>query len=216
MVIATGFTKDNIFTVQSQTVGVKSFQRKMVDNRKQCTKCGEVKNLSDFYFYKKEGRYESQCKACRLAYQKQRHQLIMNDPNLYHKRLLTQQKYRERNRYKIAEKARLERRKNGISPQRFVNKDLLLKLYADGLPIETIASKCKCSKYTVKLYAYRNGLRRGHKTAKICQTCKEYPCFVGQENIESDFAKNCKKYKRINYKLKNKKQNEQQREQTIE
>lgn len=188
----------------SRMVGAKSSQTKMSDNKK-CTKCGETKNLSDFYFDKQNGRYEARCKACRLAYQKERHKLIMNDPNLHHKRLVTQQKYRKHNRYKIAQKERLERRKKGISPQRYVNRKLLLELYAKGLPIEMIAEKCNCVPATVKLYAHKNGLRRGHKKAKICQTCREYPCFSGQENIETNFAQTCKRYKLINYKLKNKK-----------
>lgn len=180
---------------------------------KQCTKCGETKPLSEFYFYKKVNRYSAQCKACKLAYQKERHKLIMNDPNLHHKRLLTQSKYRKRYSYKIAEKSRLERRKMGISPQQYINKQKLLELYAKGLPVEMIAEKCGCSYFTVKLYAYRNGVRRGHKKPRICQTCNEYPCFKGQENIETNFAPKCQKYKLINYKLKNKKKYERQRKQ---
>ena len=173
---------------------------------KVCTKCGELKGISDFYFNRHKGKHETVCKACKIAYQKQRHEIVMNDPNLHRKRLLTQAKYRKRNRYKIAEKERLERRKKGISPQRYVNRKLLLELYAKGLPIEMIAEKCNCVPATVKLYAHKNGLRRGHKKAKICQTCRKYPCFPGQENIETNFAQTCKRYKLINYKLKNKKQ----------
>lgn len=181
---------------------------------KQCTKCGETKRLSEFYFDKRRWRYEARCKACKLAYQKERHRLVMQDQNLHQKRLVTQSKYRDRYRYKIAEKERLKRRKNGISPQQYVNKKLLLKLYAQGLPIEMIAEKCNCVPATVKLYAYKNGIRRGHKKPRICQTCNEYPCFFGQENIETNFAEKCKRYKLINYKLKNKQQDyEQQRKQ---
>ena len=183
-------------------------------DKKVCTKCGEEKSLTEFYFDKKRNRYEAKCKACKIAYQKERHKLIMNDPNLHYKRLLTQLKYRKRYGYKIAEKSRLERRKMGISPQRYVNKELLLELYAKGLPIETIAIKCNCVPATVKLYAYKNGIRRGHKKPRICHTCQEYPCFVGQENIETNFAEKCKRYRLINYKLKNKQKNyEQQRKQ---
>ena len=101
----------------------------------------------------------------------------------------------------------------GIAPQQYINNELLLKLYKEGYPIEMIATKCNCSKWTVKLYAYRNGVRRGHKKARICPTCMEYPCFVGQENFYTNFAEKCKKYKLINYKLKNKKKDEQQRKQ---
>lgn len=183
---------------------VRTSKDDMTDFEKRCTKCGELKKLSDFYYEKRNNRYSSQCKACKLAYQKKRHKLVMQDQNLHHKRLVTQSKYRDRYRYKIAEKSRLERRKKGISPQRYVNKQLLLKLYAQGLPIEMIAEKCNCVPATVKLYAYRNGIRRGHKVAKICQTCSEYPCFFGQENIETNFAEKCPKYKLKNYKLKNK------------
>ena len=178
----------------------------MQTDEKRCTKCGELKRLNDFYFDNRRGRYEAQCKACKLAYQKKRHKLVMDNPNLHHKRLVTQSKYRKRYGYKIAEKERLKRRKNGIPPQQYVNKELLLELYSKGWPKELIAQKCNCSVGTVKLYAYRNGVRRGHKKARICQTCKEYPCFVGQENIKTDFAEKCKRYKLINYKLKNKKQ----------
>lgn len=190
--------------------GVNNFQEKNYKMNetfeKVCTKCGELKHLSEYYYYKRNGRYATQCKACRLKYQKERYKLMMNDPNLHHKRLVTQSKYRQRNRDNINKKERLKRRKNGISSMRYVNKKLLLELYIKGLPIEEIARKCNCSKWTVKLYAYRNGVRRGHKAARICQTCSEYPCFVGQENIETNFAETCKRYKLINYKLKNKKQ----------
>ena len=185
----------------------------MTDYAKRCTKCGELKLLSDFYFDKRKGRHEAQCKACKLAYQKERHKLVMQDQNLHHKRLITQSKYRDRYRDKIAKKSRLERRKKGISPQQYVNKKLLLELYAQGFPIEMIAERCNCVPATVKLYAYRNGVRRGHQVAKICPTCDEYPCFVGQENIETNFAEKCKRYKRKNYKLKNKNDYEQQRKQ---
>lgn len=179
----------------------------MIPSEKRCTKCGLVKPISDFYKRnKKKGGYETQCKACKLAYQKERHKIVMNDPDLHQKRLVTQQKYRDRYGYWIAEKERLKRRKKGIAPLKYVNKQLLLELYQKGLPIEMIAERCNCSKGTVKLYAYRNGVRRGHKKERICQTCEEYPCFVGQENIETNFAEKCKRYKLINYKLKNKKQ----------
>ena len=189
---------------------------KLITGEKRCTKCGELKPLTDFYRKASGGDgFETQCKACKLAYQKERHKQVMKDPNLHHKRLLTQSKYRKRYRYKIAEKERLERRKMGISPKNYVNKKLLLELYAKGYPIETIASRCNCVPATVKMYAYRNGIRRGHKKPRICPTCNEYPCFVGQENIETNFAEKCKKYKLINYKLKNKQKNyEQQRKQS--
>ena len=162
---------------------------------KRCTKCGEIKHLWDFYFNKKTGRYEAQCKACKLAYQKQRHEKIMNDPNLHKKRLLTQSKYRERYRVSIAQKERLKRRKIGISPQRYVNTKLLLELYKEGVPIEVIASKCNCVPATVKLYAYRNGIRRGHKKQKICYHCKEFPCFEGIETMSSKLALTCPNFK---------------------
>ena len=186
----------------------------MIPSEKRCSKCGEIKPIYEFY-KDKNGHYYSSCKACKLAYQKERHKKVMQDPNLHNKRLLTQSKYRKRYRYKIAEKERLKRRKMGISPQKYVNKELLLELYKQGLPREMIAKKCNCSAYTVKLYAHRNGVTRGHKAARICQTCNEYPCFVGQENIETNFAETCKRYKVINYKLKNKQKNyEQQRKQS--
>jgi len=168
----------------------------MAANEKRCTKCGKLKPISEFYKKSKDkGGYEAQCKACKLAYQKQRHIATMKDPNLHHKRLLTQLKYRKRYGYKIAEKERLERRKNGIPPQRYVNKDLLLELYARGLPIDVIAEKCNCVPATVKLYAYRNGVRRGRGKKKICNNCVEYPCFVGIENMSSNLALTCPKYR---------------------
>ena len=161
---------------------------------KQCTKCGETKRLSEFYFDKRKGRFESQCKTCKIAYQKERHKKVMNDQNLHQKRLLTQLKYRKRYRDKIAEKGRLERRKMGISPQRYVNKKLLLKLYADGLPIDVIAEKCNCVPATVKLYAYRNRVRRGHEKKRICYNCPKFPCFDGIENMSSNIALTCPDY----------------------
>ena len=162
---------------------------------KQCTKCGETKLLSNFYFDKRKGRYEAQCKACKLAYQKKRHELVMQDQNLHHKRLVVQSKYRNRYRDRIAEKSRLERRKKGISPQKYVNKELLLNLYAQGLPIDVIAKRCNCVPATVKLYAYRNGIRRGHTKQRICYNCIEFPCFVGIETISSNLALTCPKFR---------------------
>ena len=162
---------------------------------KKCSKCGEVKRLENFYFNKARGRYEAQCKSCKLAYQKERHKLIMNDPNLHQKRLVTQSKYRDRYRDIIAKKERLKRRKMGISPQKYVNKELLLELYAKGLPIEVIAKKCNCVPATVKLYAQKNGVRRGHKKQRICYNCVEFPCFSGIESISSNLALTCYKYR---------------------
>lgn len=164
-------------------------------NEKRCTKCGELKNLSDFYFDKRKNRHEAVCKACKLAYQKERHKLIMNDPNLHHKRLMTQLKYRKRHGYKIAEKSRLERRKMGISPQQYVNKELLLELYKQGLPIEVIAERCNCSKWTVKLYAYRNEVRRGHNKKRICYNCENTECFENVKNLSSNLALTCRGFK---------------------
>ena len=162
---------------------------------KKCSKCGEEKVVEDFYFNKKRGKYEAQCKACKLAYQKERHKQVMKDPNLHNKRLITQSKYRDRYRYKIAEKERLKRRKMGIPPQQYINKEKLLDLYRKGYPVQVIAEKCGCSYYTVKLYAQRNGVRRGRKKQRLCYNCKEYPCFFGIETISSNLALTCPKYK---------------------
>ena len=167
-----------------------------MQTKKKCTKCGEIKPLSEFYKKgKKDDCYEAQCKACKLAYQKERQAIIMNDPNLHFRRLLTQLKYRKQYGYKIAEKERLKRRKKGISPQKYVNKELLLELYAQGLPIDVIAKKCNCVPATVKLYAYRNGIRRGHKKQRICHNCINFPCFAGIETISSNLALTCPDFK---------------------
>ena len=166
-----------------------------------CTRCGETKLLSDFYFNRQRNKHETICKACRIAYQKERHIKVMNDQNLHFRRLVVQSNYRKRYRYKIAEKSRLERRKMGISPQQYIDKEKLLKLYQEGYPVDVIARKCGCSFYTVKLYAHRNGIRRGHKKTRICYNCKEFPCFNGIENMESNFALTCNKFK-VNYKRK--------------
>jgi len=167
-----------------------------VDSEKCCTKCGIVKPLSEFYRNGNKGDgFSSQCKACKLAYQKERHKQVMNDPNLHHKRLLTQLKYRQRYGDRIAKKERLERRKMGISPQKYVNKKLLLELYAQGLPVDVIANKCNCVPATVKLYAYRNGVRRGHKPKRICYNCADFPCFDGIETMQSNIAETCHHYK---------------------
>lgn len=189
---------------------------KIVNGEKTCTKCGELKHLSEFYFDKRKNRHEAICKACKIAYQKERHKLVMNDENLHHKRLITQAKYRERYRHKIAKKERLERRKKGIAPQKYVNKELLLQMYKEGYPIDVIAEKCRCVPATVKLYAYKNGIRRGHNKARLCCNCIEYPCFTGIETMSSNIALTCYRYRVNNSKNKQKQKSnnyEQQRKQ---
>jgi 5-methylcytosine-specific restriction endonuclease McrA len=39
----------------------------LILDTKQCTKCGETKPFSGYYFRKKDNRYESACKACHRA-----------------------------------------------------------------------------------------------------------------------------------------------------
>jgi len=179
---------------QDRTLYVANLKTKTMMSEKRCAKCGETKPLSEFYFDKKHNRYYAQCKSCKLSYQKERHIKTMNDPKMHQKRLLTQLKYRERYRYKLAQKGRLERRKMGIPPQQYVNKALLLKLYEQGLPVDVIAQKCNCVPNTVRLYAYRNGIRRGHKKQRICYNCADFPCFIGIETMSSNIAKTCPSY----------------------
>lgn len=38
---------------------------------KRCSRCGEVKSVSDFFFKKTEGRYESTCKRCKRRQREQ-------------------------------------------------------------------------------------------------------------------------------------------------
>lgn len=99
----------------------------------------------------------------------------------------------------------------GISKQQYVDKDLLLQMYADGFPIDVIAKHCHCVPATVKLYAYRNGIRRGKGKHKNCYYCIKKPCFVGIENFTTNFAQKCKDFL-INNK-KNRKNYERQRKQ---
>lgn len=99
----------------------------------------------------------------------------------------------------------------GISRQQYVNKDLLLQMYAQGFPIDVIAKHCNCVPATVKLYAYKNGVRRGKGKHKNCYYCIKFPCFIGIENFTTNFAQKCNDWL-MNNKT-NRKKYEQQRKQ---
>ena len=76
------------------------------DNYKKCGKCGEVKELSDFYVYKSRGVYSSYCKICKIEHSKQYREANLKAVSAQSK------KYREEHKEYIAKRKALWYAKN--------------------------------------------------------------------------------------------------------
>ena len=190
----------------------------------QCQHCGEVKLISEFY-HRKDGSHSKWCKACYRARAREYNSRVYSTPEgrakllaqqakyraehreellarqakyraEHREELLARQaKYRAEHREELKEAKRLRRRKAGIMPKRRLDRQKILKMYADGIPVPDIAKACNASEHTVRKYASKAHVRRErYDRAKVCRNCWKYPCFKGIENFETNFALTCRSW----------------------
>lgn len=160
----------------------------------QCQHCGEVKLISEFY-HRKDGSHSKWCKACHRAWAREYERRAYSTPEGRAKRLAQKAKYRAEHREEIKEAERLRRRTAGIMPRRRLDRQKILKMYADGIPVPDIAKACNASEHTVRHYAAGTGIKRERADrARVCRNCWKYPCFKGIENFEANFALTCRSW----------------------
>ena len=111
------------------------------------------------------------------------------------KRRAYQAKYRAEHREQLNEYQRVRRRKAGFSPRKRVDKKKILKMYAEGHPVEKIAEECGTKVETVRQYASKAHVRRErYDRARVCRNCWLYPCFNGIDTMSSNLAVTCKSW----------------------
>lgn len=160
----------------------------------QCQHCGEVKLISEFY-HRKDGSHSKWCKACDRARAREYHRRVYSTPEGRAKRLAHRAKYRAEHREQLKEDQRLRRRKAGIMPKRRLDRQKILKMYAEGHPVEKIAEECGTKVETVRQYASKVHVHRErYDRARVCRNCWKYPCFKGIENFETNFALTCRSW----------------------
>lgn len=158
----------------------------------QCQHCGEVKLITEFY-HKKDGSHSKWCKVCDRARSSEYSRRVYSTSEGRTKRLAQRAKYRAEHREELKEAQRLRRRKAGIMPRHRLDRQKILKMYADGIPVPDIAKACNASENTVRKYAAGTGIKRERADrAQVCRNCHNYPCFQGIENFETNFALTCR------------------------
>lgn len=161
---------------------------------RQCLNCGEVKPISEFY-HRKDGRHLKWCKACDRARAREYQRRVYSTPEGRAKLLAYRAKYRAEHREEIKEAKRLRRRAAGIMPRHRLDRQKILKMYAEGHPVEKIAEECGTKVETVRQYAAGTGIKRERADrAQVCRNCWLYPCFKGIENFETNFALTCRSW----------------------
>ena len=165
------------------------------DGFRYCSKCGALKSVSEFY-QRKDGSYSSNCKTCDREKSNAYYRLIKTTNEGREKIRISQAKFREVHREELKEADCIRRRKAGVPPRHRVNKDKILKMYGEGLPVVDIARKCGTTVYTVRQYASKSGIHRCRSNrAKVCHNCWLYPCFKGIDNFSTNFALTCRSWK---------------------
>lgn len=179
------------------------YKKRVIDRRRKhacdgfryCSKCGALKSVSEFY-QRKDGSYSSNCKTCDRAKSNAYYRLLKNTNEGREKIRISQAKFREVHREELKEADCIRRRKAGVPPRHRVDKDKIIKMYGDGVPVVDIARKCGTTEYTVRQYASKSGIHRGRSNmAKVCSNCWLYPCFKGIENFSTNFALTCRSWK---------------------
>ena len=161
----------------------------------QCQHCGEVKLVTEFY-HRKDGSHSKWCKDCDRARAREYHRRVYTTPEGRAKRLAHRAKYREAHREELKEYARLRRRAAGIMPKPRLNRNKMLKMYVEGFPVEKIAEECGTKVETVRQYASKAGVHRErYDLLKVCRNCWKYPCFKGIENMSSNLALTCYRWR---------------------
>ena len=98
-------------------------------------------------------------------------------------------------REELKEAQMLRRRAEGIPPRRRLDRYKILKMYAEGYPVEQIAEECGTKVETVRQYAAKAHVHRErYDRVRVCRNCWLYPCFSGIENMSSNLAKTCKSW----------------------
>ena len=179
------------------------YKKRVMDRRRKhagdgfryCSKCGALKSVSEFY-QRKDGSYSSNCKTCDRAKSNAYYRLLKTTIEGREKIRITQAKFREGHREELKEANRIRRRKAGVAPRHRVNKDKILKMYGEGVPVVDIAMKCGTTENTVRQYASKSGIHRVRSNrAQVCSKCWLYPCFRGIENFTTNFALTCRSWK---------------------
>ena len=174
---------------------------------KKCSKCGELKPLSDFDRDKsKKSGYKSQCKLCiKNNPEKQKYLKEYRDS---HKDYFKEKhaEYRERNREKLKEKSREYYRANPEKVKKYyiVNRDRILKYSHDYKQSERGKATIKARQQTEKYKGYKtyDRMRRRNKclngdkditleklyerSGGICALCGEL-CDYENYEIENGF-----------------------------
>lgn len=160
----------------------------------QCQHCGEVKLISEFY-HRKDGSHSKWCKVCDRARAREYSRRVYSTPEGRTKRLAQRAKYRAEHREQLKEDQRLRRRKAGIMPRHRLDRQKILKMYAEGHPVEKIAEDCITTVKVVRSYASKAHVRRErYDRAKVCLNCWLYPCFNGIDTMSSNLAVTCKSW----------------------
>lgn len=165
------------------------------DGSRYCLKCGSLKLVSEFY-KRNDGSYSSYCKDCDRAISKAYYRALKSTKEGREKLLLYQAKFRDVHREELKEANRIRRRKAGVAPRHRVNKDKILKMYGEGVPVADIARECCSTEHSVRNFASNSGIHRVRSNmAKVCSNCWLYPCFKGIENFTTNFALTCRSWK---------------------
>lgn len=161
---------------------------------KRCTKCGVLKPLGDFYLLK-TGYYQPTCKQCAREQARLDYHARYSTKAGREKKLVQRAKYRAEHREQLKEDQRLRRRAAGIMPRHRLDRQKILKMYAEGHPVEKIAEECGTKVETVRQYASKANVRRErYDRARVCRNCWLYPCFDGIDTMSSNLAVTCKSW----------------------
>lgn len=178
-------------SVEKQYCGRKT----AIDGFRYCSKCGALKSVSEFYNLN-DGSYSSNCKTCHRARTKAYYHFLKTTNEGREKIRITQAKFRDWHREELKEANRIRRRKAGVAPRHRVNKDKILKMYGEGVPVADIARECCSTEHSVRNFASNSGIHRVRSNmAKVCSNCWLYPCFKGIENFTTNFALTCRSWK---------------------
>lgn len=127
---------------------------------KKCIFCNLEKDITEFYFRKKENKYHNQCKSCIKEKNKTYSLKYKNEKSIYHKC------YRNKNKNKIRLKENRNRllREYNLTPEQ--KEQMIIS--------QNFKCKC-CLKDLNSLNSSRIHIDHNHKTGKVrgilCQTC---------------------------------------------
>ena len=163
---------------------------------RRCKKCGKEKPISEFYF--RTHGISSLCMECERTNAREYYHVHAETATQEQKdkRRAYQAKYRAEHREQLNEYQRVRRRKAGGLPQKRVDKKKILKMYAEGVPVQEIAQECNSTPRSVMALANRAGVKRETRVnqAQVCRNCWLYPCFRGIDTMSSNLALTCRRW----------------------